>query len=92
MAIFLCILDRVCGNMAELTFVRTYYTQLGDWEKKEEQSLIIKTPTQALNLQESFGVKTYYTKFSGCESEQPRLIASFEKRVGDPESLVRLTH
>ncbi len=60
--------------MAELTFARTYYTQLGDWEKKEEQRLVIATPTQVLNLQESCGVKTYYTQFGGHDSGQGRLV------------------
>ena len=60
--------------MAELTFAKTYYTQFEDWEMKEEQRLIIKTPEQVLNLQESCGVKTYYTQFGGCDSEQRRLI------------------
>ena len=61
--------------MTELTFAKTTHTTLGDWEKKEEQRLVIATPTQVLNLQESFGVRTYYTQFSGCDSEQRRLVA-----------------
>ncbi len=67
--------------MAELTFAKTYYTQLRDWEKKEEQRLIIKTPEQVLNLQETCGVKTYYTQFGGCDSEQRRLINVTDKRI-----------
>jgi hypothetical protein len=60
--------------MADLTFTRTYYTQLGDWEKNEEQRLVIATPTRVLNLEESCGVKTYYTQFGGRDSEQRRLV------------------
>jgi hypothetical protein len=59
-------------NMAELTFARTCYTQLGDWEQKEEQRSVIATPTQVLNLKECCGEKTYYTQFGGCDSEQRR--------------------
>jgi hypothetical protein len=81
MPIVLIILDRVCGDMADLAFAKTYYTQLGDWEKKEEQRLIIETPKQVLNLQESCGVKTYYTQFGGCDSEQRRLINVTHKRL-----------
>jgi hypothetical protein len=36
--------------------------------------LIIKIPKQVLNLQESCGLTTYYTQFSGCDSEQRTLI------------------